>query len=240
MQNENLELYKNDPQNNTLIDKYEEDYKNALNTIEVDVKELIGSGSEMKGLVKFNECILKIIEVHDALMNFYNLIINNLEVLKQFNSQRLKQLGYEPFPLFKNMQDMHLSGVNDEILERMTLNHLAEVGFSKKHWYIKERILSEIEYLIDSLRILIEPEFIPLDDKIYGENQENNATDRYIPSNVKIAVWRRDNGKCVLCGSQDKLEYDHIIPVSKGGSNTERNIQLLCEKCNRQKSSKIE
>jgi len=38
----------------------------------------------------------------------------------------------------------------------------------------------------------------------------------------------------------EKLEYDHIIPVSKGGSNTERNIQLLCEKCNRQKSATIQ
>ncbi len=60
-----------------------------------------------------------------------------------------------------------------------------------------------------------------------------------IPENVRIAVWRRDEGKCVRCGSRKNLEYDHIIPVSKGGSNTERNIQILCEICNREKSDKI-
>jgi len=60
-----------------------------------------------------------------------------------------------------------------------------------------------------------------------------------IPEDVRFAVWRRDGGKCVKCGSQKKLEFDHIIPVSKGGSNTERNIQLLCEHCNREKSDKI-
>lgn len=60
-----------------------------------------------------------------------------------------------------------------------------------------------------------------------------------IPESVRFTVWRRDEGKCVRCGSQNNLEFDHIIPVSQGGSNTERNIQLLCEKCNREKSNKI-
>lgn len=60
-----------------------------------------------------------------------------------------------------------------------------------------------------------------------------------IPQDVQDAVWRRDGGKCVKCGSQEKLEFDHIIPFSKGGSNTVRNLQLLCEKCNREKSNNI-
>ena len=60
-----------------------------------------------------------------------------------------------------------------------------------------------------------------------------------IPDSVKMFVWRRDNGRCVICGSQEKLEYDHIIPVSMGGSNTERNIQLLCEKHNRSKGANL-
>ena len=60
-----------------------------------------------------------------------------------------------------------------------------------------------------------------------------------IPENVRVAVWRRDEGKCVKCGSRENLEYDHIIPISKGGSNTVRNIELLCEKCNREKYNKI-
>lgn len=60
-----------------------------------------------------------------------------------------------------------------------------------------------------------------------------------IPEKTRIEVWRRDEGKCVQCGSREKLEYDHIIPISKGGSNTARNIQLLCETCNRSKGAKI-
>lgn len=60
-----------------------------------------------------------------------------------------------------------------------------------------------------------------------------------IPDEVKRFVFERDEGKCVKCGSPRKLEFDHIIPVSKGGSNTERNIQLLCERCNREKGDRI-
>jgi hypothetical protein len=41
-----------------------------------------------------------------------------------------------------------------------------------------------------------------------------------IPEQVRIEVWRRDGGKCVRCESRENLEYDHIIPLSRGGSNT--------------------
>jgi 5-methylcytosine-specific restriction endonuclease McrA len=53
-----------------------------------------------------------------------------------------------------------------------------------------------------------------------------------IPDDVKIFVWQRDQGKCVKCGSNKELEFDHIIPLAMGGSNTARNIQLLCAICN--------
>lgn len=60
-----------------------------------------------------------------------------------------------------------------------------------------------------------------------------------ISTRIKDKVWNRDGGKCVICDSNENLEFDHIIPVSKGGANTYRNLQLLCEPCNRSKSAKI-
>jgi len=62
---------------------------------------------------------------------------------------------------------------------------------------------------------------------------------RQISQEVKDSVWNRDGGVCVECGSNENIEFDHIIPFSKGGANTYRNIQLLCENCNRTKSDKI-
>jgi hypothetical protein len=64
---------------------------------------------------------------------------------------------------------------------------------------------------------------------------------RIIPSQVKLAVWKRDKGRCVICGSSENLHFDHIIPYSKGGSSlVAENIQLLCARHNLAKHNKIE
>ena len=60
-----------------------------------------------------------------------------------------------------------------------------------------------------------------------------------IPRDVVDAVWIRDKGRCVYCGSTDNLQLDHIIPFSKGGATTVENLQLLCQKCNIRKSNHI-
>lgn len=60
-----------------------------------------------------------------------------------------------------------------------------------------------------------------------------------IPKDVVDAVWNRDGGKCVYCGSNENLHLDHIIPFSKGGDTSVENLQLLCQKCNLEKSNKI-
>ena len=66
-----------------------------------------------------------------------------------------------------------------------------------------------------------------------------NKRTRHISQKVKDDVWNRDGGECTQCKSIENLEFDHIIPFSEGGANTYRNIQLLCEPCNRSKSDKI-
>jgi hypothetical protein len=64
---------------------------------------------------------------------------------------------------------------------------------------------------------------------------------RLISSAVKLEVWKRDRGRCVICGSQDNLHFDHDFPFSKGGTSLlSKNIRLLCARHNLQKSDKIE
>jgi Holliday junction DNA helicase RuvB len=77
---------------------------------------------------------------------------------------------------------------------------------------------------------------LPRPDRMDGATEARREA---IPERVQRIVWQRDRGRCVKCGSNELLEYDHIIPVSKGGASTARNIQLLCQRCNRQKGANI-
>lgn len=64
---------------------------------------------------------------------------------------------------------------------------------------------------------------------------------RLIPSEVKKEVWKRDKGKCVICGETKNLHFDHDLPFSKGGTSlTAKNVRLLCMKHNLEKSAKIQ
>lgn len=79
------------------------------------------------------------------------------------------------------------------------------------------------------------------DQKIQGISKSELEHTRLIPSEVKKEVWKRDDGKCVLCGEKDNLHFDHDLPFSKGGTSlTAKNIKLLCARHNLQKSDKIE
>jgi len=59
----------------------------------------------------------------------------------------------------------------------------------------------------------------------------------------RYEVMRRDGFQCCLCGASGKdsrLEIDHIIPVSNGGTSKRNNLRTLCFECNRGKAAKYE
>jgi hypothetical protein len=65
--------------------------------------------------------------------------------------------------------------------------------------------------------------------------------DRVIPSTVKVEVWKRDKGQCIVCGTKQNLHFDHVIPYSEGGSSKDsKNIQILCAKHNLVKRDNIQ
>lgn len=113
----------------------------------------------------------------------------------------------------------------------------------------KERIIQQLEYdeikqsvLKKERKKRIERETLDeliSEGKIFNTYIKKNGNRETIPMEIASAVWNRDGGKCCICGSKENLEFDHIIPISKGGATSFRNLQLLCKYCNIKKSDKI-
>lgn len=74
----------------------------------------------------------------------------------------------------------------------------------------------------------------------YIEQRLTNKIKRnsYISKQLRNEVLKKYKHECVFCGSTEKLEIDHIKPVSKGGLSEFLNLQVLCKKCNVKKSNK--
>lgn len=58
---------------------------------------------------------------------------------------------------------------------------------------------------------------------------------RRVPAAARRAVWTRDGGRCTFrapsghrCGTRAFLEFDHVVPVARGGLATEENLRLRC------------
>lgn len=64
-----------------------------------------------------------------------------------------------------------------------------------------------------------------------GNYTDVKETKRYLPVKVKREVLERDEGKCVVCGSDENLHFHHINRFSKGGRNHVDNLTLLCAHC---------
>lgn len=64
-----------------------------------------------------------------------------------------------------------------------------------------------------------------------------DGQERRLPDHIRRAVLRRDKVRCVWCGSNGRLEIDHIIPWSAGGSDDMDNLRTLCHDCNQKRSN---
>lgn len=54
-------------------------------------------------------------------------------------------------------------------------------------------------------------------------------------------IWKRDKGICYLCGQsveQGDVHFDHVVPLSRGGSHTMDNVRVTHKTCNLRKNNK--
>jgi len=104
-----------------------------------------------------------------------------------------------------------------------------------------EKIPEEIDEMACTVFGHICPVFFVSEE--FTETAEPRRRGRYIPFKIKMRVVRRDNYTCQECGKHlldMEVEFDHIIPLSQGGSSEEHNIRLTCFDCNRDKRDNVE
>jgi len=68
---------------------------------------------------------------------------------------------------------------------------------------------------------------------------ENPRPSYQFSRRLRRFIFRRDPNECAYCGSKKELQIDHIIPISRGGTNDPKNLQILCRKCNQSKGAKL-
>jgi len=74
------------------------------------------------------------------------------------------------------------------------------------------------------------------------ETKDFRRIGRSIPREIMLKVVRRDGQVCAQCRTivpDDEIEFDHIIPVARGGATTVENLRILCRGCNRKKSDAL-
>jgi hypothetical protein len=77
----------------------------------------------------------------------------------------------------------------------------------------------------------------------FTETKEGRRTGRYIPRDIMLKVVRRDGQICQICNNpvrDNEVEFDHIIPFSKGGPVSADNLRLVCASCNREKRDSLD
>lgn len=89
-----------------------------------------------------------------------------------------------------------------------------------------------------------EKEFIlmrMIEDVLFDKRREIKKKEREILTlKLRYEIFKRDNFKCTLCGTtgkEERLEIDHIVPISEGGKTIKSNLRTLCFKCNRGKGN---
>jgi 5-methylcytosine-specific restriction endonuclease McrA len=82
--------------------------------------------------------------------------------------------------------------------------------------------------------------------KSRSSRRKPKAGSRHIPAAVKHTVWLRDGGRCTFvadnghrCGSRNRLEFDHIDPVAKGGTAIDANLRLRCRTHNQFEAERV-
>ncbi len=100
----------------------------------------------------------------------------------------------------------------------------------KDKWYVEDDGLKpdEVAALASSYGLKLKKKINEAKTAVAAQRVPDGSLREFIPEQVRLTVWERDEGKCQLCGATTDLQFDHVIPVSMGGSLIRRTISRSC------------
>ncbi len=111
---------------------------------------------------------------------------------------------------------------------------------SKKHGYhchSKKEVKEEKQTISDEERSKrINEYFRKANENVGALDPSIVKTERLLDEKSRREILKRDHYKCVICGSNHKLEVDHKRALQNGGSNDSSNLATLCKKCHIEKT----
>jgi len=160
----------------------------------------------------------------------------------------------EDFPLFPPIRNEAVEHNNylKKCLETGMLGGGEKLDEFRKKWFKKQvKKFKPNDYPENIPKVLLEASC-----RVFGhicpvffvaepltETKEMRTHSRAIPREVIIKVIRRDGQICQKCNKpvvDNEVEFDHVIPFSKGGKSTSENLRLVHRNCNRKKSNSLE
>jgi len=182
-------------------------------------------------------------EMLDLILKYINIVLidnklsqkelTNVKILKtafkireydfyRYRHHEIKEILYKQFVRIYR-DDNKIDDI--EALHKVDLQELFSLSYDQFLEFANDEDISALERGADVLNL---DTFIPHNK--FGLVVDELAQNQ-ISQEVKDSVMARYEGKCSICQSTEDIDFDHIVPILKGGSNTARNIQLLCRKC---------
>jgi len=209
-------------------------YRNSLSA--VSIKEVLKK-YHLKSIIDLKE------EMLDLVLIYINIILNdnklsqneltNVKLLKtafkiqdrdfyKYRHQEIREILYKQLTrIYRDDNKID----DTEALYKVELQELFGLGYDQFLEFANDEDLLALERGANVLNL---DTFIP---QTKYEFIEGVIASNEISQEVKDKVMERYNGKCAVCQSNEDIDFDHIVPFLKGGSNTSRNIQLLCSIC---------
>ncbi len=191
---------------------------------------------------QFDKLFLQLIQCDEK---FFRKNLENLEINKKgkpLYNKKCKEIFAERNTEWYKL--INFEKIELALFNKNTLKPVTDFSVVIKKTYTspagRNSYSSEASICVSELK-----DFLNTIEQIELHKQSNEYQRSLMTDSLRYDILKRDGFRCVLCGATPeedgiKLHVDHIIPVSKGGKTTKKNLRTLCDRCNLGKRDKYD